>query len=157
LLLITAIGSWQLGNRSAHTNSLDEAVMTSHVRSLMGAHLTDVVSTDQHTVKPWFNGRIDYSPPVPDFVGRGFPLQGGRLDYVSGKSVAVLVYGRRKHEINLYLWPAEGTSAPVRKSERGYNMIRWTASGYTCWAVSDLGITELNQFTELVRSAMANY
>ena len=154
LLAITAIGSWQIGNRSARANALNDEVMTSHVRSLMGTHLTDVVSTDQHTVKPWFNGRIDYSPPVSDFVGKGYPLQGGRLDYVDGRSVAVLVYGRRKHEINLYLWPASGSSAPVKTSSRGYNMVRWTESGYSCWAVSDLGKAELNDFAELVRAAM---
>ncbi len=122
----------------------------------MPGHLTDVLSSDQHTVKPWFNGRLDFSPPVSDFAGRGYPLLGGRLDYLDGRPVAALVYGRRQHVINVYLWPAAGgTSASATRTRRGYHVLNWTTPDYTYWVASDLGLAELRDFVALLQQADA--
>ena len=125
----------------------DEAV-TAHIRALQPGHLIDVISTDKHTVKPWFNGRLDYSPPVQDFTGVGFPLRGGRLDYFAGRPVAVLIYGRAKHVIDVTVWP--GAAAPARDgTTNGYNYLSWSRDGMVFWAVSDLNKTELREFAAL--------
>lgn len=120
-------------------------VVASHVRSLQPGHLTDIVSTNQHNVKPWFNGRTDVSPAVPDLSSRGFELIGGRLDYVGGRSAAVVVYARRQHMINVYTWPdPDGEStAPRITTRNGYNLIEWRAAGLRHWVVSDLNLNEL--------------
>ena len=113
-------------------------------------HLTDVASTDQHNVKPWFDGRLDYSPPVYDLAPNGFPLIGGRVDYVGSRAVAALVYQRRKHLINLFVWPSERTDEHAREITRqGYHMLHWTRAGMTYWAVSDLNGDELREFARL--------
>ena len=136
-------------------NSTDGDVVASHIRSLQVAHLSDVISTDQHVVKPWFAGKLDYSPPVADFSREGFPLKGGRLDYVAGQSVAALVYARQQHVINVYVWPAAKPklSATRREShEHGFNVLAWQHAGMEYWAVSDLRVEELRIFSDLLTS-----
>ncbi len=154
-LAVVALGSWRLALQRVAGETLADEVLASHVRSLMPGHLTDVLSTDQHTVKPWFNGKLDFSPAVYDFSGRGYPLLGGRLDYVAGRAVAALVYGRRQHLINVFLWPAARgpVPGPATRTEQGYHLLHWTAADYTYWVASDLGLTELQDFTQLLRQA----
>ena len=131
--------------------SLLDQVVASHVRALQPGHLEDVVSTDQHTVKPWFDGRIDFAPPVKDLAAKQFPLLGGRLDYVNDRPVAALIYGSDKHIINLYVWPigkdgGNGQPMPHAASRNGYNTVHWSDNGMDFWAVSDLEAQKLNAF-----------
>ena len=121
------------------------------MRSLLAAHLVDVVSSDQHTVKPWFDGKIDFAPMVRDLSANGFPLVGGRLDYLDSKTIVALVYQRNKHPINLFITPAptNRNSSPTAITRRGYNVLSWTNNGMNYWAVSDLNEAELRQFAEL--------
>ena len=134
-------------------DSVAQEVVGSHVRALMGEHLFDVRSTDQHTVKPWFLGKLDFSPPVTDLAQAGFPLTGGRLDYVAGHPVAALVYTRGQHTINVFVWP-EGSDA-IRSSEaraiRGFRVRHWTRGGMAYWAVSDVNDADLDQFVRALR------
>jgi len=136
-----------VGN-STRDRLADEAI-SNHVRSLMAGHLMDVASTDQHTVKPWFNGKIDFAPEVKDFAAEGFPLVGGRLDYLEGQTVAALVYRRSQHTINAFVWPAK-TSVPTSIEERrGYTVINRDTNGLHYCIVSDLNGKELQEFAEL--------
>ncbi len=130
-----------------------QEVAANHARSLLAEHLFDVASTDQHTVKPWFQGRTDFAPPVIDLRDRGFPLVGGRLDFVDGHVAAALVYRHRQHVINLFIWPAaDGSESGVKVlSRRGYNLARWAGNGLNCWVVSDLNAAELAEFAGLIR------
>ena len=137
-------------NRPSAQQRLTQEIVSSHVRSLMADHELDVISTDQHTVKPWFNGKLDFSPPVKDLAAQEFPLIGGRLDYIGGRSVAALIFHRNKHVINLFIWPAnEKDSKPVASASiQGYNVIHWTNAGMTFWAASDLNEMELMEFAQ---------
>jgi anti-sigma factor RsiW len=133
--------------RPSHSEMLAELVVSSHIRSLMANHLTDVLSTDQHTVKPWFNGRLDFAPVVKDLAPEGFPLIGGRLDYLDGRPVAALVYKRQQHIINLFIWPSPQSDSGHQTSVvRGYNIVRWTQAHMEYWAISDLNTRELVDF-----------
>jgi anti-sigma factor RsiW len=117
-------------------------VLSAHIRSMTGTHLLDVPSSDQHTVKPWFNGKLDFAPPVKEVDG--YPLIGGRLEYLDGHAAAALVYGRRNHTINLFIWP--GSGGEMSETRSGFHMERWASDGMTFWAVSDLNESELRQF-----------
>jgi anti-sigma factor RsiW len=137
--------------RAARTDAIVSQVVANHVRSLLATHLVDVVSSDQHTVKPWFDGKIDFAPAVRDLSASGFPLLGGRLDYLDGKTVVALVYQRNKHPINLFITPepTSRSTSPKVATRRGYNVFTWTNNGMKYWAVSDLNQAELREFTDL--------
>jgi anti-sigma factor RsiW len=136
---------------------LTEQVVANHVRSLQAEHLTDVASSDRHAVKPWFRGRLDYSPPIADLSRQGFPLTGGRLDYLDERPVAALVYHRRRHAINVFVWPAKGAAErPVRSlSRQGYQLVWWERGGMAYWVISDLNAPELGDFVEALRASEA--
>jgi mycothiol system anti-sigma-R factor len=126
-------------------------LLDAHVRSLQPGHLTDVVSTDQHTVKPWFDGKLDFVPPVKDYADEGFPLMGGRLDVLSGRSVAVMVYGRRKHVINVFAWPTQEPDLALHPSSvhQGYQWVHWRHQGMEFCAVSDVATPDLRELAQL--------
>jgi anti-sigma factor RsiW len=128
-----------------------ELVVDGHIRSMLATHLVDVQSSDQHQVKPWFNGRLNFSPKVTDFGDKGFPLEGGRLDYVDNKNTAALVYKRNQHVINVFEYPASGSAGLKDFQQRGYNIFHWAGNGMDYWVVSDLNQPELRQFAELLK------
>lgn len=156
-LVVVVGGAWLFTALQGHERlgAMEREVVSSHIRSLMASHLTDVASTDQHTVKPWFNGKLDFSPPVSDLSVSGYPLIGGRLDYLRGRPVAALVYQRRKHWINVFIWPDEGArdSESPPRTQQGYHVIHETHGGMTYWIASDLNPEELSAFARLLVSA----
>jgi anti-sigma factor RsiW len=159
-LILCAVLTWKLlpaGTPNNSTSISDEAI-TDHIRALMPGHLSDVESTDQHTVKPWFDGKLDFAPPVENFAAQGFPLIGGRLDYLDHHPAAALVYQRRKHFISVFLLPAVGEPdhPESQTTERGYNVISWTRGAMNYWLVSDLNPAELEDLAKLLRGEQAS-
>ena len=139
--------------RGAERRLVDELV-AGHVRSLMVDHLVDVASTDQHTVRPWFNGKIDFAPPVADFAASGFALVGGRMDYVEGRPAAALVYRHQAHLVNLFIWPNRaGTTGLETSTVDGYSLVHWNDRDLAYWAVSDLNLRDLARLADLVRDS----
>ena len=151
LAVFASGGTTYLAMRPAPEDPLAEEVVASHIRSLMADHLIDVASSDQHTVKPWFDGRLDLAPAVVDLKAQGFTLLGGRLDYIDRQPVAAVVYQRGKHLINLFAWPGGGAPRPLRAMTiRGYNVLSWTAGDLAYWAVSDVNPKDLATLQRLI-------
>jgi anti-sigma factor RsiW len=144
-------------SRPSAEDQFADWIVSDHVRSLQADHLMDVASSDRHTVKPWFKGKVDFSPQTPDLAADGFELVGGRLDYLQDRPVAAIVYARRKHTINLFTWPADGDVARGAQSlaKHGFNLRHWEHGGMTYWAVSDLNDEELGQFAHLFQERSA--
>ncbi len=152
---IAASGLFAVALRSDDEQRIMSDVVSAHLRSLQAGHLTDVISTDQHTVKPWFNGRLDVSPPVIDLTQQGFTLVGGRLDYVDARALGAVVYRRRQHVINLFVsQTANAERQPARiETIQGFNIRRWSDRGLNYWAISDIGADELGEFGDKFEAA----
>jgi mycothiol system anti-sigma-R factor len=156
ILLVTAVAWFAVPHfRSMSSESASSVtsaeVIDAHIRSLQAGHLTDVASTDQHTVKPWFDGKLDFIPPVRDYMDEGFPLIGGRLDVLGERNVAALVYGRRKHFINVFVWPTKEPDTPIHPpgSRQGYQWVHWRHKGMEFCAISDVSAQDLNELARL--------
>lgn len=155
ILLVATVAwySWpRLQNSAASSPVTAAEIIDAHVRSLQPGHLTDVASTDQHTVKPWFDGKLAFVPPVKDFADEGFPLVGGRLDVLNGQNVAALVYGRRKHFINVFVWPTKEPDTPIHPpgARQGYQWVHWRHQGMEFCAVSDVPSSDLHELAQLI-------
>ena len=151
-VFIAALGTAPfLVNERNHRQTLAQELLSAHQRALVGREV-DVVSTDRHTVKPWFNGKLPFSPPVADLAAHGFPLEGGRVDYAGGHPVAALVYRRRLHRIDVFIWPAGNSTPPARFESNGYHEISWKKNGFTFTCISDLNAAELAGFARLLQS-----
>ncbi|WP_026870063.1 anti-sigma factor family protein [Inquilinus limosus] len=149
-MLSVAGTAWWM-QRSEGEAAVSRDVLAAHVRSLLQDDPVQVASADTHTVKPWYAGRLDYSPVVKDLSGEGFQLVGGRLDYVDGRRVAALVYRRRLHQITVFLWPSDDRpAAPVSARVDGFNLLGWSRAGMSYWAVSDLNEGELRELQALL-------
>ncbi|HEY5126714.1 MAG TPA: anti-sigma factor [Bradyrhizobium sp.] len=153
---LAATGLVAIVLRNDDAERIQSEVVSAHLRSLQAGHLTDVVSTDQHTVKPWFNGKLDVAPPVIDLTAQGFTLIGGRLDYVDTRPIGAVVYRRRSHVINLFVAQTASTERRAARSEtiQGFNIRRWSDRGLNYWAVSDIAADELAEFGEKFEAAM---
>ena len=153
---IAATGLVAIVLRNDDEQRIESEVVSAHLRSLQAGHLTDVISTDQHTVKPWFNGKLDVAPPVVDLTAQGFTLIGGRLDYVDARAIGAIVYRRRAHVINLFVAQTASTEhRPARiETIQGFNIRSWSDRGLNYWAVSDLAADELAEFGEKFEAAM---
>lgn len=155
ILLVAAISwySWpRLENSAASSPVTAAEIIDAHVRSLQPGHLTDVASADQHTVKPWFDGKLAFVPPVKDYADEGFPLMGGRLDVLNGQNVAALVYGRRKHVINVFVWPTKEADTPIHPPglRQGYQWVHWRHQGMEFCAISDVSASDLHELAQLI-------
>ena len=153
VLIAVFLGAKVLPNLGGQKqNLMAEEIVASHIRSMQPGHLLDVESSDQHTVKPWFDGKLDFAPPVVDPKDQGFPLVGSRLDYIGRREVAALVYQRQKHLINVFVWPEESKAEkpPENQTIQGYNLVSWSHNGMNFCAASDLNVTELRQFADLL-------
>jgi len=152
-VLLFAVAGWHilsLRQEAGRESALADELIDAHLRSLEPGHLADVLSSDQHTVKPWFEGKLDFAPPVKDFTDLGFPLKGGRLDVVQGRTIAALVYGRQKHIVSVFIWPTtEPDAAPHSDSHQGYQSLEWRKGGMEFWAVSDTALSDLQQLQQL--------
>jgi len=153
---IAATGLVAIVLRHDDESRITSEIVSAHLRSLQAGHLTDVLSTDQHTVKPWFNGRLDVAPPVIDLTAQGFTLIGGRLDYVDARPVGAIVYRRRLHTINLFVAQTASTETRAARTEtfQGFNIRSWSEGGLNYWAVSDIAADELAEFSEKFQAAM---
>jgi anti-sigma factor RsiW len=149
LVLFCLIGAYFLFRPLERTTV--EQVVDNHIRSMQESHLTDVLSSDQHTVKPWFSGKLSFSPDVTDFSNKGYALVGGRLDYMNNQPVAVLIYKRQQHIINVFSYPSASSVELAATEKRGYNLMHWSYKGLECWMVSDLNRPELEEFAQLLK------
>jgi len=149
LVVLPAVQRLQLNE------ALDTELVTDHVRALRVGPPTEVVSTDRHTVKPWFQGRIDYAPPVFDLAADGFPLRGGRIEHVRGSTIATLAYARELHMIDVFVWPSDAKTEPVPSTSRGFNLLHWADGSMQYWAVSDVEASELERFAQLWQAQRA--
>lgn len=155
----TAVITWTLAvplQSGSREDQLAEQVIAGHARAILTEHLTEVASSDQHTVKPWLSSKLDFSPPANDLTTAGFPLAGARLDYVNKRPVAALVYRHRQHVIDVFVWPDEKAAAPSTfksASRQGYNILHWSAAGMTYWAISDVNADDLKSFAVLYADA----
>jgi anti-sigma factor RsiW len=149
---LSGLTSWHLANWTSNSRRLERDVVTAHARALLQDSPVQIASSQSHNVKPWFNGRIEFAPSVKDLTAEGFPLVGGRLDFIGDRRVATLVYKQRMHVINVFVWPAsqEESGAPRASALSGYNMISWRSGGMTYWAISDLNAAELAQLQSLL-------
>ena len=150
--VLSALATWWIVGTAGEASRLEQDVLAAHVRSLLQDSPIQVASSDAHTVKPWFAGRVDFSPEVKDLAPEGFPLLGGRLDYVGGRRVGAVVYKRRLHTINVFMWPSSslGHAAPQLVTRNGYNLLAWSRGGVAYWAVSDLAAGDLRQLQGLL-------
>jgi anti-sigma factor RsiW len=149
--LLSALATWHLAQTHIADTNLAQDVVSAHIRSLLQEHTTQVASADRHAVRPWFAGRVDFAPPVKDLSAQGFSLLGGRLDLVHGRRTAVVVFRRRQHIIDVFVWPATGGEYGPRSAvHNGYNTLTWSAADMTYWAVSDLNAAELRELQALL-------
>lgn len=150
--LLLASATFVMDFQHHRERNLMSEIVSDHVRSLMASHLTDVLNSDQHTVKPWFTGKLDFSPEVSDLSSDGFELVGGRLEYIDGHSAAAIVYQRSKHVVNVFMWPSTGSDQePEAMARQGFNIVEWKQAGMYYCAASDLNQQELSELASILR------